>query len=150
MSDSNSNQATYFDLHVTGIGYLNRVRNVTPNRADPFWAVDVSALHGSADNVEYTYFDCRVSGRKAQEVIEMLEQAIKDKKKVLVGFKIGDIYPDLFTYQSGNKKGQTGVSLKGRLLTISWAKIDGQPVELPGDDNKDSGNNVAEGESVAA
>ncbi len=123
----------YFDLHTQGIGYLNRVRKVTPKRSKPFWAVDISALHGSADNVEYTRFDCRVSGRKAQEIIELLEQAIKDDKKVLVGFKIGDIYPDVFVYQSGDKQGQTGVSLKGRLLQITWAKIDGNPVELPGE-----------------
>ena len=126
MSDS-----VYFDLHTTGIGYLNRVRKVTPKRGEPFWAVDVSALHGSADAVQYTRFDCRVSGRKAQEIIQMLARSIKDKRKVLVGFKIGDIYPDLFTYQSGDKEGQTGVSLKGRLLAIAWAKVDGEFVDLP-------------------
>jgi len=131
MSDS-----VYFDLHTSGIGYLNRVRKVTPKRGEPFWAVDVSALHGSADAVQYTRFDCRVSGRKAQEIIQMLARSIKDKRKVLVGFKIGDIYPDLFTYQSGDKEGQTGVSLKGRLLAIAWAKVDGEFVDLPGDSEK--------------
>jgi len=87
---SNSNPEKFFNLHVIGLGYLNRIRRVKPSRSKPFWAV-------------------------------------------IVGFKLGDVYPELFTYKSGKKQGQTGVSLKGRLLQITWAKIDGQPVELLGD-----------------
>ncbi len=30
-----SNEAKFFDLHTTGIGYLNRIREVSPARASP-------------------------------------------------------------------------------------------------------------------
>ncbi|MBX6418814.1 DUF3577 domain-containing protein, partial [Pseudomonas syringae pv. tomato] len=33
-----------------------------------------------------------------------------------------------FTYGSGDKQGQTGVSLKGRLLYLAWIKVDGETV----------------------
>jgi len=33
-----------------------------------------------------------------------------------------------FTYEKGDKKGQPGASLKGRLLFIGWIKVDGQTV----------------------
>jgi Protein of unknown function (DUF3577) len=124
-------QPKYFDLHVTGIGYLNRTREVSVQRGQPFLAVDVSALHGNADNVQYTRFDCRVSGKEAQAIVRQLMPAIERERKVLVGFKLGDVYPDTFTYQRGEKQGQTGVSLKARLLRITWAKVDGEPVVLP-------------------
>lgn len=29
-------ETKYFDLHIQGIGYLNRVREVKPTRAEPF------------------------------------------------------------------------------------------------------------------
>ena len=53
----------YFDLYTTGIGYLNRVREVTPKEGSPFWSVTIAALRGSVDDVQYTYFECRVSGQ---------------------------------------------------------------------------------------
>jgi len=121
-------EAKFFDLHVTGLGYLNRVREVSVKRGQPFLAVDISALHGSADNVEYTRFDCKVSGSEAHSVIRTLIPDIEAEKTVLVGFKLGDLYPETFTYQNGERKGQTGVSLKARLLRISWVKVDGTTV----------------------
>ena len=132
----NSSQPKYFDLHTTGIGYLNRVREVKPERVRPFLAVDISALHGSADNVEYTRFDCRVSGQTAQEIVRQLKPAIEDGRTVLVGFKIGDLYAETFTYERGDRAGQTGISLKARLLRIGWAKVDGEPVTLPSADQE--------------
>ena len=50
------------------------------------------------------------------------------KRKVLVGFKIGDLYAETYTYERGAKQGQTGVSLKARLLRIDWMRVDGQSV----------------------
>jgi hypothetical protein len=121
-------EAKFFDLHVTGLGYLNRVREINVKRGQPFLAVDLSALHGSTDNVEYTRFDCKVSGSEAQNVIRTLMPDIKAERSVLIGFKLGDLYAETFTYQSGERQGQTGVSLKARLLRISWAKVDGTTV----------------------
>lgn len=47
---------------------------------------------------------------------------------MLVSFRIGDIWADAFTYDKGEKKGQAGASLKGRLLFIGWIKVDGKLV----------------------
>jgi hypothetical protein len=55
---------------------------------------------------------------------------IAQGKAVLVGFRLGDLYAETFTYAQGDRKGETGVSLKARLLQIAWAKVDGQPVDL--------------------
>ena len=119
MNQSINNQPKFFDLHVSGIGYLNRAREVSVKRGKPFLAVDISAIHGPASEVQYTRFDCRVSGTEAQTLLQEFMPAIQAGEKVLVGFKLGDLYAETFTYQSGEKQGQTGVSLKARLLRIT-------------------------------
>ena len=117
----------YFDLHTTGIGYLNRVREVAPQEGSPFLSVTIAALRGSVDNVQYTHFECHVSGKPAQEIVRQLKPAVEDKAKVLIGFTLSDLYGEAFTFKNGDKAGETGVSLKARLLRIAWAKVDGQP-----------------------
>jgi CRISPR/Cas system-associated endoribonuclease Cas2 len=124
---SNNESPKYFDLHTTGIGYLNRVREVTPKEGSPFLSVAIAALRGSVDNVQYTHFECRVSGRQAQQVVRQVKPAVEGKLKVLIGFTLSDLYAETFTFKSGDKAGETGVSLKARLLRVSWAKVDGQP-----------------------
>jgi len=121
-------QAQFFDLHTRGIGYLNRVREVTVKKGNPFMACTIAALRGDTNSPEYTYFDTRVSGEEAEKLIRRCQPAAEDGKKVLVGFTIGDIYTDTFVYQRGDKKGETGVTLKGRLLRISFIKVDGETV----------------------
>lgn len=119
---------SFFDLHINGIGYLNRIREVSPKRGDSFWACDITALNGPSDDVGYTRFDCRVSGQEAERLVKRCQQAVDMNRKVLIGFKLGDLWTDIFTYSKGEKAGQTGVSLKARLLFISWIKIDGEMV----------------------
>ncbi len=132
MNQAQSTQSTqekqYFDLHTTGIGYLNRIREVSPKKGNPFLACNIAALSGATDDVVYTRFDCRVSGKEAEALVRQYEDAVKQDQKVLVSFKIGDLWVDSFTYTKGDKVGQIGVSLKARLLFISWIKVNGQLV----------------------
>ena len=60
MSDNDNTPSQYFDLHVTGLGYLNRAREVKVPRGQPFLAVSIAALHGASTAVEKTWFDARV------------------------------------------------------------------------------------------
>lgn len=123
-----TNETTkYFDLHTHGIGYLNRIREVTPREGNPFLSVSIAALRGSVDNVQYTHFECTVAGRKAQEVVRQLKPAVEANQKVLIGFTLSDLHAESFTFKNGDKAGETGISLKSRLLRITWAKVDGQP-----------------------
>ena len=127
-NSTENNQTKYYDLHTQGVGYVNRVREVPVKRGEPFWACSISALHGAEDSIEYTNFDCRVAGSEAAKVIKRLNKACEENKKILMGFKIGDLYPETFTYKSGNKAGEVGISLKARLLYIGWVKVDGDTV----------------------
>lgn len=120
----------YFDLHTTGIGYLNRVRQVTPEEGTPFLAVTIAAIHGSVSNVQHTYFECGVYGEQAQKSVRELKPAVEGESKVLIGFTLSNLSADAFTFKQGDKAGQTGVNLKARLIKVAWAKVDGEKVPV--------------------
>lgn len=142
MTIQNNAIPKYYDLHISGVGYVNRIREVSVKRGDSFFACDISALHGADDAIEYTRFDCRVSGNEAERLIKKIQPYEADHKKILIGFKLGDLYTDIFTYEKGDKKGQTGVSLKARLLLITFIQVDGQRIyTLP--PKADDGNQPA-------
>ncbi|TYG35310.1 DUF3577 domain-containing protein [Lonepinella koalarum] len=122
-------QKTYFNLHTTGIGYLNDIREVTPKKGNAFIACRIAALVGDSNDPEYRFFDCNIAGTDTEKLIKRCEPAVKDEKKVLISFVMADLWFDTFTYASDNKyhkKGETGVSLKGRLIRIKSIKIDGE------------------------
>ena len=118
----------YFNLHTSGLGYLSRIRHVDVKRGDSFLACDINALHGRSDGVEYTRFDCRVSGHEAiTQIARCLDLYNQDSQvKILLGFCLGDLYSETFVYQHGERQGQTGVSLKARLIRVDWAKVNGE------------------------
>lgn len=120
-----STEKSFFDLHITGLGYLNRIREVKPKKGDPFLACDIAALNGPSDDVSYVRFDTRVSGADAQHLIRRCTDAVEAEKKVMIGFRLGDLWTDTFTYSKGKRAGEQGVSLKARLLFVSWIKVDG-------------------------
>ncbi|MCP4286516.1 MAG: DUF3577 domain-containing protein, partial [Gammaproteobacteria bacterium] len=95
---SNNESPKYFDLHTSGSGYLNRIREVTPKEGTPFLSVTIAALRSSVDNVQYTHFECRVSGIQAQKVIRQVQPALEGKLKVLIGFTLSDLYADTFIF----------------------------------------------------
>ena len=119
--------AKYFDLVTTGLGYVNRLRHVTLEKGEPFWSVSIAALRGSVDEAQYVHFECRVSGKQAQEVVLRLQPAAEGNAKVLIGFTLSDLQPEIFRRKGGERAGTTGVSIRARLLRIAWAKVDGKP-----------------------
>lgn len=127
---TSSSKKSYFDLHVTGLGYVNRIREVKPPKGDSFLCCSIAALNGSSDKPDKTFFDVRVYGKDAQQLIKRCEEAVKANRKVLMGFRLGDLWIDRFeypeTHPNPEKAGKPGVSLKARLLFISWIKVDGQ------------------------
>lgn len=141
----------YFNLHVNGVGYLNRVRWVTPNarggrRSEPFLACSIAALRGNSGDPAYTYFDLRVSGQEAIDIVSDLEGAVVDKRKVFVSFRCADIYPHLYDRDVRDDRGrptgqrETAALTKGRLILINSVTVDGERVftrkeEEPGQDN---------------
>ena len=128
---STTEKPKYFDLDINGIGYLNRVREVTPEGRSPFLSVTIAALRGPADNVQHTHFDCVVAGEEAKDLVRQLLPAVEADRKVLVGFRLSDLQAETFTFKQGDRAGCTGISLKSRLLRFLWIRVDGVPFLAP-------------------
>jgi len=145
-----ADEAGYFNLHTTGCGYLSRVRWVHPNQrrggrtGDSFLACAINALRGEVSNPNYTYFDLRVSGTDAIDLVEQLKEAVDQNRTVFVAFKLGDTFVHLYDRevfvldqngknvlnQDGRKvvKKEHQACIKGRLLLVTHAKVDGETV----------------------
>lgn len=128
-TQTSTQKASYFNLHTSGIGYINDIRIVKPKKGNEFVACRIAALVGSSDEPEYRYFDMNVVGAETEKLIRRCQEAVDTKKKVLISFVMADLWVDTFTYTSDSKyhkKGDTGTTLKGRLIRIKMLKIDGE------------------------
>lgn len=130
-------EKTHFDLHLNGCGWLNRAREVKPRKGEAFLSVTIVALHGDEGDVQKFPVDCKVVGNKAKELIAAHMDAINTRdSKVFVSFRAGDLYVDTFVYERGDKAGQTGFMVKGRLLYIGHLKINGEVVYQADDEDR--------------
>jgi hypothetical protein len=143
-------ETKYFDLFTSGLGYLNRIETITPEEGTPFLAVTVSALRGSAEQAQYTRFECRVVGKQAQAAVRALKPAVDREAKVLIGFTLSDLYAQAFTFKQGERAGDPGAALKARLLKIAWAKVDGETFAVETMDSAEAVDSVDSVEAVDA
>ncbi len=68
-------------------------------------------------------------------------------RKVLVCFRAGDHYISTYEIKKGDRAGQMGTVLKGRLLKVLWLKVDGELVyreEQDDDDESESTEDAAD------
>ena len=90
-----STEKSYFDLHITGLRYLNRIRRSEAQEGtmrSPGLR-HLRPLNGPGDDVSYVRFDTRVSGSEAQRLVRRCIDARRREKKVMIGFRLGDLGP---------------------------------------------------------
>ncbi len=129
-----------FNLIIAGFGYINRIREVAPQGAQPYLCADVALMEGVAQDGDYsqvgkTRISCSIKGRAAKEIIRRHftgpdGQVTSPKAPVVASMQLGGLQPDTFTYQKGERAGEVGVSLRSSLLKITWMKIGDTVVDL--------------------
>lgn len=124
MSTQNNQQAKYFNLHTSGIGYLSDIREIKPTKGkkgDSYWACRIAALVGPADSPEYRFFDMNISGEETVQLIKRCQEAVEAKKKVLVSFVMGDLRYDTFSEVAGRISGQlSGAGNSAAFKEFAW------------------------------
>ncbi|HBO1242466.1 DUF3577 domain-containing protein [Pseudomonas aeruginosa] len=90
--------------------------------------VEVVRADFSRELAQHKSYLLREWSKQAQHLVRRCMQAVEAKRKVLIGFRLGDLWADTFVYEKGQNAGKHGVSLKARLLFISWIKVDGEQV----------------------
>ena len=133
-----------FNVIIQGFGYINRIREVQPKNGDPYLACDVAFLQGTQDNIEYARFNCVIRGR-AKGIIRALfagpqgKVVPPEKTTVRASMVLGGVSPRTFVYNSGDKKGQTGIAIHSVMLSIKWLKVGDVVIDLePG--SQEAGN----------
>lgn len=121
-----------YNLHTAGMGFINRLRFVKPEgKGKGYWCTSIGALYGVEDEngrSESSLYDLRVVGTKAIEGVQTLQAVFGEGKKIFVEFKAGDTRAEAFLYKKGPKQGQWGACIKGTLLQIRKAWVEGQLV----------------------
>lgn len=126
---ASSEEKAFFNFHASGVGWMNRVRLVTPKRGEPFLACAITALHGAVDDPARSYLDLRVSGDEAQRLVGRVQKHLEKDAKVFVSFKAGDLYPHVYERQNRETgKSETAALIKGRLLSLQSITINGKKV----------------------
>ncbi|MGY2170798.1 DUF3577 domain-containing protein [Pseudomonas gingeri] len=151
MSEINSEEKKYFNQHTYGVGYLSNVRTITPPKDDPYLVVKVAALSGSEGDHSYTYYDCKVIGSVAKELIKKCAQPINAGETVLVRFVLSGIWVVPFIHQQGEKQGQPGASLRANLLSVLMVMINGDVIYTapPKEEDADSAPSAPAAEAEA-
>lgn len=119
MTNTTSPSKSYFDIHTSGIGYIQRAREVPVSggrKAQPFLACTIAALVGPARDPVLRYFDVKVSGGEAKKLVQGYVGIDDPKKRPLARFRLGDLWVDPFIRPSGEHKGEAAAGLKARLL----------------------------------
>lgn len=116
-----NNQKEYFNLNVSGIGYLSSIRRLQGSNGE-FTCAVINALTGPTDNASYTRFDITVAGKEQTSLINRCQKAVDEEEKVLIGFVLSGLKADVFTLQSGEHAGESRPSLKARLIKVEFIK----------------------------
>lgn len=129
-STQSASERRYFNLDISGVGYLNDIRNIELDTGNRFLCVRIRALQGPDDAVEYIQFDCVAVGAEAKGKLMHLMAAVKDgDRKVLAHFRISGLGVRPFVYPASHeRRGETGFNLKSRLVALGTVKVDGEPV----------------------
>lgn len=118
----------YFNLLTTGVGYLNSVKEISPDDEMPFLVVNIAALRGHPNSVKKTYFSAIVSGAHAHEWIRLLADEVVQGRKVLLRFRLSDIEGSTYSPKDSDPDEPPRVTLRTRLVGVDWARVDGKVV----------------------
>ncbi|WP_054063157.1 DUF3577 domain-containing protein [Pseudomonas sp. RHF3.3-3] len=140
MSESNIEEKRYFNYYIHGIGYLNNVRTISPPNKTPYLVVKIAAIQGPEGDHSYTYFDCRVTGNAAKEIIKLCARPINTGETVFVRFVLSNLWVMPFIYPTGDKEGQLGSSIRADLISIKNMIINGEMIYTAPDKKAEAGS----------
>ena len=131
--DKSSN---YYNVSITGFGYINNICEVNPS-GKPYLICDIALLSGELkrdySTLDKTYFKATVVGSKVKAAFRKHFNAdgfIKSPKVPVTALvRLSGLEAETFTFQNGERAGQTGISLNTRLLGITWLKIGNKVVD---------------------
>jgi len=117
----------YYDIYVSACGFLNRLRTLKHDDGQTSLVCTFAALRGAkGERANPTYFDAKVVGDHTKTLLDQYSTVINDRtRQVFVSVRLSDLYVKPYVRQKGERKGESGYSLKTRLLVVESLAIDG-------------------------
>lgn len=130
-----SNKDRRYNLTIQGYGYLSGIREIQPKSGEPFLACNVHLMQGDDDDVKFLSLRCIIRGRYAKDIVRAYFTTPQGEVKsppfdVEADMKLGGITAETFLYKSSHMKGQTGISIRSSLLSISTLKIGNTVIDV--------------------
>jgi len=127
--DNDNATHPYFDFITTCVAYVNRVKQIFPQAGGrvftPYWTAKLAVLVSKGSDVQYRFIDCTIPAEEAEKLVCLyMAEANNQESKVLAGVRLSDLHAETFT----KKDGKVVPCLKGRLIKISWLKVNGRMV----------------------
>lgn len=150
-----------YNLHTTGFGYLNRIRRIKPSKGNPYYAAQFVALEGvlNGDNwneLNRTYYDIKFVG-PAVKIVEENFKFVADSKSsnidnadlpdntiVQAAVKLADCNAETYSAKDRDGNPVTRISLKSRLLNMSYLKIGDTEIRFEHTDQESNSDTPAE------
>lgn len=128
----------YYDISIRACGFLNRAGTVEVGEGGSYPVCSFAALRGpKGERAEPTYFDLKVVGQDAQELLRQFKSVINDRsRQVFASVRLSDLFAKSFVRTKGDRKGETGIAIKSRLLVIESLSVDGVVAYRRADDPK--------------
>jgi Protein of unknown function (DUF3577) len=144
--ENGQQRSNYFNLHVSGVGYLSRPRWVPiKGTKDYFLCCAVNVMHGEKSKVQYSYMDFKVTGDAIRHIDGLIEASENRNNKIIVAFKAGDIIASPYNKKVSDRETgeiyyEPGALIKGRLFDITYVKINDTVIFQAEGKKHDNGN----------
>jgi len=139
-SQPDNDQERYINLHVRGVGFINRCKYIQPKNGQAYLIANLALQEGRVSGHDYsqvnmTYINCTVAKGKAQEILDRFVVPLnlgegEEKKSVRAVVTTGGLNASIFTRDKGKHAGQPAVSLQSRLIKVDRLYVNGEEVDL--------------------
>lgn len=137
-NSNNNAKIRYFNAHTEAFGYINGIREVSPQNGQdfaPFWVTTFCMLEGDPQNPVKKYINMTIVNLKLVDVLLEFEQELNSDVSVFANARIASLSAEPFVYGDNSKHvGQLGINWSGKMINLLYLKVGDQVIDLGLDD----------------
>lgn len=131
---NNNSKIRYFNAHTEAFGYINGIREVTPQNGqkfEPFWVTTFCMLEGDPQNPVKKYINITIVNTKLVDLLLEFEQALNSDVPVFANARLASVNAEPFVYGDNSKNpGQLGINWTGKMISLIYLKVGDQVIDL--------------------
>lgn len=130
---NNREEKSYFNHHVNAVGYLNGISERSGQNGT-FYVLKFTALEGEVGSPNYHFYNLTVPSQDLLNLIMGYWNDVNDEQtKVFISCRLSGLSISPFEFdQTSKNAGQLGVVLGAKLINLQSLTINGQKIDLGG------------------